>query len=140
MGNERPSVIWPHTLLLCAGVVLLLAACGSGDDLIPPGPPGTLVVSAATTGPDADANGYRVSLDSGPAQTLGTNGSTTFEAVPSGEHTLLVSGVSGNCDVTGGATQTVAVVPEDSTTIELQVTCSLQPPLFSRHSSTSTQV
>ena len=126
MRSDRLSLGSPRAPLACAALALALAGCGSDNSIIPPGPPGTLVVTAVTTGPDADANGYRVAVDSGPAQSLGTNGSTTFEDVPSGEHTLVVGGVSGNCSVTDGATQRVAVTPDDSTQLQLQVTCSLR--------------
>src|SRR5690349_21839674 len=90
MDRDLRSPSRPLALLLCAATAVTMVACGSDNGIIPSGPPGTLVVTAATTGPDADANGYRVALDSGPAQTLGTNGNTTFENAPSGEHSLVV--------------------------------------------------
>ena len=74
MDRELRLPSGPRALLLCAAVALALAGCGSDRGIIPSGPPGTLVVTAATTGPDVDANGYRVAIDSGPAQTLGANG------------------------------------------------------------------
>lgn len=112
--------------LACTSLLLTLAACGSEESIIPPGPPGTLVVSVATSGADADADGYFVIVDSGPAQTLAANGSTIFEDVPSGEHMLAVGGVSGNCSVADGATRTVTVMPDDSTEVVLEISCVLR--------------
>ena len=126
MDRDLRSPSGVRAVLLCVAAAFTMAACGSDNDIVPSGPPGTLVVTAATTGPDADANGYRVALDSGPAQALGTNGNTTFENTPSGEHSLVVSGVSGNCSVASGNTQSVAIPPEDTARVELQVTCSLR--------------
>jgi Tol biopolymer transport system component len=126
MRHACRSLAGRRIVLNCAGALLALTGCGSDRTIIPPGPPGTIVVHAATTGPDADANGYLVAIDSGPAQTLGANGSTTFDEVPSGEHTLDVGGVSGNCTVADGATRQVDVLPDDSTDIALQVACVLR--------------
>ena len=126
MDRDLRSPSGARTLVLCAAAAVAMAACGSDNGITPSGPPGTLVVTAATSGPDADANGFRVAIDSGPAQTLGTNGSTTFEEVPSGEHSLVVSGVSGNCTVANGDDQRVVIPPEDTAKVNLQITCSLR--------------
>ena len=126
MRHEHGPLASPLTALTWAGAVLAIAGCGNERRITPPGPPGTLVVSVTTTGPDADADGYRVALDGGPTQSLGPNGGTTFEDVPSGDHTLEVGGVSGNCTVAEGATRPVTVVADDTTNAELQVTCALR--------------
>lgn len=126
MRHDSRSLVRAHRVVTCAAMLLALAGCGSDGGITPAGPPGTLLVTAVTSGTDVDANGYLVSLDSSPQQALGANGSTTFETVPSGDHILDVGGVSGNCTVANGATQSVVIAPDDSTTVALEVTCVLR--------------
>ena len=63
---------------------------------------GELAVSAATTGSDLDPDGYTVTVDGGPGQAVGLNGTVTFTGLAEGDHTVALSGVAGNCTV-GGA-------------------------------------
>src|SRR5882762_5561083 len=67
-----------------------------------PPPTGDLTVSASTTGTNPDADGYTVTLDGGASQALATNGSVTFTGLPAGNHAVVLSGIAGNCSVSGG--------------------------------------
>src|SRR6185436_19277007 len=73
----------------------------------PPPQTGDLSVSTSTTGLNVDPDGYTLTLDGSTTRAIGTNASTTFSALPAGSHTVVLSGVAGNCSVSGGACRTV---------------------------------
>jgi len=58
---------------------------------------GAVSVRAATTGIDVDPSGYGVKIDGGAVRALAANGSTTFEGVAEGDHTVTLSDVADNC-------------------------------------------
>jgi Tol biopolymer transport system component len=82
----------------------ILSACG-GDSTAPP-TTGTLELSIATTGTDIDADGFLLSIDGGSAQVISANGTLSLSKLP-GTHSLAVSGLAFNCDVTAPASAEV---------------------------------
>lgn len=102
----------------------LLAGCG-GDD----GPtgsstgPGSIIVSATTSGDTLDANGYTLKLDNTDSLTVESNGSITFEEVDAGNHELAITGVQVNCAPEGGALQAIQVGAGETVTVNLKVAC-----------------
>ena len=54
---------------------------------------GNLTVSASTTGSNLDPDGYIVTVDGGPNQAIGTNGSVTFTGLAAGSHGVVLSDV-----------------------------------------------
>src|ERR1043166_2133485 len=66
---------------------------------------GDLTVSTSTTGSNLDADGYTVTLDGNSSRAIGTNGSVTFSGLPSGSHTVVLSGIAGDCSVRGGSSR-----------------------------------
>ena len=94
-----------------------LTACG-GDSTAPP-TTGTLAFHIATTGFDIDADGYLVDIDGRP-RTIPANGTMTVEVSP-GSHSLAISGLAFNCDVTAPASANVT--PGTTTTVDVQATC-----------------
>ncbi len=69
---------------------------------------GSLFVSTRTTGVDLP-NGYTVTVDGSFSQPIAANGSVTLTGVATGSHSVTLSGVAGNCTVTGSTSQTVTV-------------------------------
>src|SRR5205807_4201489 len=57
---------------------------------------GSLTVTTTTTGSNLPA-GYTVTLDTGQSGAIGANESVTATGIPTGDHTLTLSGVPGNC-------------------------------------------
>ncbi len=59
---------------------------------------GSLTVTTTTTGSNLPA-GYTVTLDTGQSGAIGANDSVTATGIPTGDHTVTLSGVPGNCTV-----------------------------------------
>jgi hypothetical protein len=91
----------------------------------PPAPPttGDLTVTTSTTGLSLDLNGYAVTVEGGPTQAIGRNGSVTFTELDAGDHTVVLSDVAGNCTVSGGDSQPVNVPSGGTASTTFEVTC-----------------
>lgn len=85
---------------------------------------GALRVSAATSGPDPDPDGYEVAVDAGPADSLASDGSLLLSGLSVGEHRVELSGVASNCDVQGENPRSATVEPADTTSTAFEVECS----------------
>jgi len=89
---------------------------------------GRLTVTTSTTGSDLDPDGYTVTLDGGAtSQPIATNGSVTFTG-PAGDHQIALSGVAGNCTVSGANPRTVNVPAGGTTMTTFSVSCAGAPP------------
>ena len=86
---------------------------------------GNVLVSAVSSGDPADPDGYVASLDGGtPGLPLAANGSVRFSTVPAGDHTIVLSGLSATCHVSGGPSKAVAVAVGATAEASFVVTCS----------------
>ena len=116
------------TCITTLSVTIPLAGTGSVTFTVscaaqpPPAQTGDLTVSTSTTGSNVDPDGYTLTLDGSTTRAIGTNASTTFSALPAGSHTVVLSGVAGNCSVSGGTSRTVNV-PAGGTSTSFAVTC-----------------
>ena len=84
---------------------------------------GNLTVSASTSGSSLDPDGYTATVDGGSPQALAINGSVSYTNLSAGNHTVAISGVAGNCTVSGGTSQTVSVPSGGTATTTFTVTC-----------------
>jgi Tol biopolymer transport system component len=104
-------------LLLLAAV---LSACG-GDSTAPP-TTGTLDVNVVTTGPDIDVDGFLLRIDDeSPDVPIPANGKLSITEPP-GTHTLALSGLSINCDVTS-APASADVSLGTTTPVDVRASC-----------------
>ena len=110
------------SLLLTA----VLSACG--DSTAPP-TTGTLDINIVTTGVDIDADGFLLSVDGGLPGAILANG-TFSRSMPPGTHTLAISGLAFNCDVTT-APASADVILGMTTRVDVQASC--PPYLPQRH-------
>src|SRR5438046_2743454 len=110
----------------------LAAAFGSATPVatsaafkITPGAPptGTLNVTTSTSGTSQDPDGYAFAVDGGTPQAIGLNQTIPLTGVTAASHTVVLSGVAGNCTVTGGTSRTVTVPAGGSVTASFAVTC-----------------
>ncbi len=102
-------------------VPLAVLACGEGGtDVVLP----SLRVTTATTGVEIDPDGYDVSIDDQAPQPLGTNAILVAERLAEGEHSVELTGVAGNCSVSGDNPRAASVVPLTTATTAFVVTCS----------------
>src|SRR6266850_1007182 len=88
-----------------------------------PPPTGDLTVTTSTTGSNLDSDGYTVTLDGNTNRPIGTNGSVTFTGLSAGNHTVALSGVAGNCSVSGGTSRTVNVPGGGTASTSFAVSC-----------------
>jgi hypothetical protein len=84
---------------------------------------GGLQVTAVTTGPQEDADGYGVRVDGGEAQPTGVNASLTFTGLPAGDHSVELESVAENCTVGGENPRTVTVIAGQMVETRFDVTC-----------------
>ncbi|HEX4600692.1 MAG TPA: PKD domain-containing protein [Gemmatimonadales bacterium] len=87
-----------------------------------PPPTGNLTVTTTTSG-SSQPSGYTVAVDGGASQPIGTAGSVTFTNLSATSHTVTLSGVPGNCTVSGGTSQTVTVPAGGTATAGFTVSC-----------------
>ena len=105
------------------GVSLISGVGGSADFSLACGSWGELFVSTNTTGVDLDADGYTVTVDGGPSQTVAANGNVTFTLLYTGSYTVVLSGVAGNCTLTGPNSQQVTVSAGQTASISFSGSC-----------------
>ncbi|MFC1575533.1 hypothetical protein ACFL5A_02660 [Gemmatimonadota bacterium] len=84
---------------------------------------GTLVVATSTTGEDLDPDGYQVVVDGSMTRPIAANGTTTFEDLLGGYHTVQLMGIASNCAVSGTNPRTVTVPVNGSVTLSFSVVC-----------------
>ena len=84
---------------------------------------GSLTVTTSTTGSNIDPDGYTVTVDGGASQAIGTNASITFAGLSAGSHSVALTGVAGNCTVSGANPQTVNVPSGGTASTTFSVTC-----------------
>ena len=119
-GTVHPTWVWgfnsstPRTWL--ASVLALNEAPTSST--------GDLSVTSNTTGSNLDPDGYAVTVDGGATQAIATNGTVTFTGLTAGSHSVQLSGVAGNCAVSGANPQTVTVPSGGTASTTFTVTCS----------------
>jgi len=86
-------------------------------------PVNSIVVSTTTSGSDPDSDGYQVQVESGFPESIGSAGTQTLTGVAFGEHTVILTGVKGNCSAVGSLRQEVVVVAGQAATASFDVIC-----------------
>lgn len=109
----------PTTVTVVAGdtaAVSFSVACTA------PPTTGTVLVTTATTGDSVDADGYSVALG---ADTLpiGIADTVAFVDVATGDQTVSLSGIAGNCSVADSATRTATITGSDTASVDFVITC-----------------
>jgi len=90
----------------------------------PPPGTGTLRVITATSGPDADPDGYTFTVDGGASQPIGSNSPTTLTNLAAGAHSVELADLTGNCTVQGTNPRSVTVVGGATTDLNFAIACS----------------
>jgi Tol biopolymer transport system component len=89
----------------------------------PPPRAGTLRITTATSGLDADLDGYTVALDGGAGQPVPLNGVTAVPNLAPGDHTVLLGGIAENCTAGDPNPRPVNVAPEATTDLSFAISC-----------------
>src|SRR6266513_922713 len=92
---------------------------------------GNLAVTTTTTGSSLDPDGYTVAVDGGASQPIGINSTVTFSGLAAGGHSVVLTGVAGNCSLSGGTSRTVTVPSGGTVTVSFSANCAThnRPPL-----------
>ena len=104
------------------GVSIVAGLGGSSDFSLACGSWGELFVSTNTTGVDL-GGGYTVSVDGGASQPIAANGNVTYTQLYAASHTVVLSGVAGNCALTGSNSQQVNVSPGQTAAMSFAASC-----------------
>jgi TolB protein len=113
------------TVLLRWTCAMLVVVTACGGDSAGPGPagPGSIQVTATSTGQDIDPDGYAAAVDAGQSMALGLNATVVFPGVGPGSHSVQISGVARNCTVSGQNPRTVTVESNATAQVTVQITC-----------------
>ena len=109
-----------RTALPAVFSALLAATCG-GESTTGPST-GSITVSVAVTGEDAPA-AVTVAVDEGETQSVPVDGSATFSDLPSGQHSVLVSGLPPNCTATTPNPAVVSLAGGETSTVDMSIGC-----------------
>jgi len=104
------------------GVSLIAGAGGATAFSLGCGSWGELFVTTNTTGVDL-GGGYTVTVDGGASQTIAPNGNVTFTQLNAWSHTVVLSGVAGNCTLSGPNSQQVTVSAGQTASISFSGSC-----------------
>jgi hypothetical protein len=128
MSGTRCAIlaVAPRILL---GVSLVSAGLSCGDDGgdIGPTPSGSLEITTATSGAEPDGDGYAVKIDGGTETAIGTNASLRQDNLEPGNHTVLLTGVAGNCAVSGENPRAVTITAGATAIVAFVVDCPTPP-------------
>jgi len=105
------------------GVSIMAGLGGSTAFSVACGSWGELFVSTNTSGVDLPAGGYTVSVDGGASQTITANGNVTFTQLYAASHTVVLSGVPGNCTLSGPNAQPVNVSAGQTASTGFSASC-----------------
>jgi hypothetical protein len=104
------------------GATLLAGMAGSSNFSLACGSWGGLFVTTNITGVDV-GSGYTVTVDGGASQTIAANGNVTFTQLYAASHSVVLSGVPGNCTVSGLNQQQVNVSAGQTAQMSFSATC-----------------
>ena len=104
-------------------VSLMAGLGGSTDFSLECGLWGGLFASTHTTGVDVDPDGFTITVDGTMSRIIPANGNATYTLLNEGQHTVAVSGIAGNCTLSGTNPRTVTVPPGKTAPLELSTSC-----------------
>ena len=111
-----------HTLSL-----LLVAACGENNPLVPPPPPvglSTILVTLNTTGTKPDSNGYHIVVDQVATHAIAASESASLTlTVAPGNHRIELTDVAAHCLVSGLNPRLVSASANGTTGVTFRVNC-----------------
>jgi hypothetical protein len=91
---------------------------------------GTIEVTTTTSGPGSDPDGFALLLDGADRGLIGVSATASLTGLTPGPHTVGLTGLAANCQVTGDNPRSVTVAAGQTVPAPFAVTCN-QPPASS---------
>jgi hypothetical protein len=88
---------------------------------------GGLQITAATSGPSPDSDGYTIIVDGSDRGTLEVSGAATLDGLTPGTHAVGLSGIAANCQVQGDNPRSITVTIGASATAAFAIICAPPP-------------
>jgi hypothetical protein len=86
--------------------------------------PGSIRVSATTSGSGTDADGYQATLSGSKSRHIDPNGSASFRNLAAGDYSVSLGGVAENCEITDGeASREVTVSSGRQASVSYSLQC-----------------
>src|SRR5688572_27440210 len=89
---------------------------------------GAIAVTTVTTGGGVDPDGYSLLLDGVDRGAIGLNASISLAGLTSGSHTIGITGVAANCQLSGENPRSVTVPAGASIQVSFALSCSVPGP------------
>ena len=89
---------------------------------------GTLAISASTSGPYPDPNGYAITIDGAEKRAIGNNTATVLQGLRVGDYLVGLGGVAKNCLVQGSNPRPVSILSGETRAEAFLVTCVTRVP------------
>jgi Tol biopolymer transport system component len=84
---------------------------------------GTMEVITSTSGSDQDSDGYTITVDGSTGKSASKNDTKHFTNLGEGSHDTELSGITGNCSVTGDNPKSVSITAGDTTSTTFSIEC-----------------
>ena len=88
------------------------------------GTTGSVEIKTNTTGSSQDADGYAFAMDGGTSQAIDVTAAVTLANIPTGTHSVQLSGLAGNCAVQGANPRAISVSAGTKVEVSFAITCS----------------
>ncbi len=108
----------PQTVTVVAGSTATLSfevTCASGT--------GSIQVVTTTSGVGTDPDGFALLLDGADRGTIGVSATSTLNAVTAGPHSIGLTGLAGNCQISGENPRAVAVSAGGTAQVAFAISC-----------------
>lgn len=117
----------PTSLFIGAVLIaFMIGGCG-GDSGNGPPDTGAIRVTTSTMGEGPDPDGYTCRIDGGQhSHAMGINETHTFNDIATGEHSVELTGIDGNCEASGDNPRTLSIlIPGQTASTTFNVNCAL---------------
>ncbi len=104
---KKPSSLFIGAVL----IAFVIGGCGGNGAAVNGPESGSIRVTTSTTGASLDPDGYTCRIDGGTqSRHIDINDTQTFSGLATGEHSIELTGVENNCEVSGDNPRTVAIL------------------------------
>ncbi|HEY5940205.1 MAG TPA: hypothetical protein VIT87_05250 [Gemmatimonadales bacterium] len=107
---QSVSVLWGSTASLSFEIT-----CSAGT--------GSIQVVTTTTGPGTDPDGFTLLLDGTDRGAIGVSATSSLSGLPAGSHSIGLTGLAGNCQISGENPRAVSVTVGGTAPVAFAISC-----------------